>query len=61
MHHRNLVALVGYCKDGHSLGLVFEYAAQGSLKDHLSGAKDLITFSILFLLDFGLYQIYHSS
>ncbi|XP_065047883.1 LRR receptor-like serine/threonine-protein kinase IOS1 [Musa acuminata AAA Group] len=36
VHHRNLVALVGYCKDGHSLGLVFEYAAQGSLKDHLS-------------------------
>ncbi|XP_064973117.1 LRR receptor-like serine/threonine-protein kinase IOS1 isoform X2 [Musa acuminata AAA Group] len=36
VHHRNLVALIGYCKDGHSLGLVFEYAAQGSLKDHLS-------------------------
>ncbi|CAL9105489.1 unnamed protein product, partial [Musa textilis] len=36
VHHRNLVTLVGYCKDGHSLGLVFEYAAQGSLRDHLS-------------------------
>ncbi|WOL08726.1 putative leucine-rich repeat receptor-like protein kinase [Canna indica] len=36
VHHRNLVSLVGYCNDGFSLGLVFEYAAQGSLRDHLS-------------------------
>ncbi|KAG6487406.1 hypothetical protein ZIOFF_055992 [Zingiber officinale] len=37
VHHRNLVSLIGYCNEGYSLGLVFEYAAQGSLRDHLSG------------------------
>ncbi|XP_042421960.1 probable LRR receptor-like serine/threonine-protein kinase At1g05700 isoform X1 [Zingiber officinale] len=36
VHHRNLVSLIGYCNEGYSLGLVFEYAAQGSLRDHLS-------------------------
>ncbi|XP_074567007.1 putative LRR receptor-like serine/threonine-protein kinase PAM74 [Curcuma longa] len=36
VHHRNVVALIGYCKDGNYLGLVYEYIAQGSLRDHLS-------------------------
>ncbi|KAG6483492.1 hypothetical protein ZIOFF_060140 [Zingiber officinale] len=36
VHHRNLVSLIGYCNEGYSLGLAFEYAAQGSLRDHLS-------------------------
>ncbi|CAL9118165.1 unnamed protein product, partial [Musa acuminata var. zebrina] len=36
VHHRNLVSLIGYCRDSNQLGLVYEYAARGSLRDHLS-------------------------
>ncbi|XP_065035353.1 probable LRR receptor-like serine/threonine-protein kinase At2g28960 [Musa acuminata AAA Group] len=36
VHHRNLVSLIGYCRDSNQLGLVYEYAACGSLRDHLS-------------------------
>ncbi|KAG6501625.1 hypothetical protein ZIOFF_041508 [Zingiber officinale] len=36
VHHRNVVTLIGYCKDGNHLGLVYEYIARGSLRDHLS-------------------------
>ncbi|URE45746.1 receptor-like serine threonine-protein kinase, partial [Musa troglodytarum] len=35
-YHRNLVSLIGYCRDSNQLGLVYEYAARGSLRDHLS-------------------------
>ncbi|URE43991.1 receptor-like serine threonine-protein kinase [Musa troglodytarum] len=35
-YHRNLVSLIGYCRDSNQLGLVYEYAACGSLRDHLS-------------------------
>ncbi|XP_065035365.1 probable LRR receptor-like serine/threonine-protein kinase At5g16900 [Musa acuminata AAA Group] len=38
VHHRNLVSLIGYCRDSNQLGLVYEYAARGSLRDHLSAA-----------------------
>ncbi|CAL9196028.1 unnamed protein product, partial [Musa hybrid cultivar] len=41
VHHRNLVSLIGYCRDSNQLGLVYEYAARGSLRDHLSGKKDV--------------------
>uniref|UniRef100_A0A804I445 Protein kinase domain-containing protein n=1 Tax=Musa acuminata subsp. malaccensis TaxID=214687 RepID=A0A804I445_MUSAM len=36
IHHRNLVGLVGFCKDNKVLGVVYEYVAQGSLRDNLS-------------------------
>ncbi|RWW63593.1 hypothetical protein BHE74_00029232 [Ensete ventricosum] len=35
IHHRNLVGLVGFCKDNRVLGVVYEYVAQGSLRDNL--------------------------
>uniref|UniRef100_A0A6I9QK09 Leucine-rich repeat receptor-like serine/threonine-protein kinase At2g19230 n=1 Tax=Elaeis guineensis var. tenera TaxID=51953 RepID=A0A6I9QK09_ELAGV len=37
VHHRNLVSLVGYCKNENSLALVYEYMEQGSLQEHLAG------------------------
>ncbi|KAJ1689475.1 hypothetical protein LUZ63_013630 [Rhynchospora breviuscula] len=37
VHHRNLVRLVGYCKDGVYLAVVYEYLPRGSLFDHLKG------------------------
>uniref|UniRef100_A0A0E0B1U9 Protein kinase domain-containing protein n=1 Tax=Oryza glumipatula TaxID=40148 RepID=A0A0E0B1U9_9ORYZ len=35
VHHRNLVSLVGYCREKDNLALVYEYMARGSLYDHL--------------------------
>ncbi|KAK7275019.1 hypothetical protein RIF29_16125 [Crotalaria pallida] len=33
--HMNLVSLLGYCQEDNELMLVYEYMAQGSLRDHL--------------------------
>ncbi|KAI4980039.1 hypothetical protein ZWY2020_016792 [Hordeum vulgare] len=35
IHHKNLVSLVGYCKDRNHLALVYEYMPEGNLQDHL--------------------------
>ncbi|XP_072967965.1 probable LRR receptor-like serine/threonine-protein kinase At1g05700 [Typha angustifolia] len=37
IHHRNLVCLVGFCKEINCLALIYEYMPQGSLRDHLIG------------------------
>ncbi|QCE09023.1 serine/threonine-protein kinase PBS1 [Vigna unguiculata] len=37
VHHTNLTSLVGYCNDGDYKGLIYEYMANGDLKQHLSG------------------------
>ncbi|XP_074561941.1 putative LRR receptor-like serine/threonine-protein kinase At1g05700 [Curcuma longa] len=37
IHHRNLVSLVGYCKEVNHLALVYEFMSQGTLQDHLRG------------------------
>ncbi|XP_072994910.1 putative leucine-rich repeat receptor-like protein kinase At2g19210 [Typha latifolia] len=37
VYHRNLLSLVGYCKDGNHLALVYDYMSEGSLDDHLRG------------------------
>ncbi|KAF3335482.1 leucine-rich repeat receptor-like serine/threonine-protein kinase [Carex littledalei] len=39
IHHKNLVSLIGYCKDENSLALVLEYMSEGNLDDHLRDAK----------------------
>ena len=37
IHHKNLVSLVGYCKDGVYLALVYEHMSEGNLEDKLIG------------------------
>ncbi|RID56800.1 hypothetical protein BRARA_F00224 [Brassica rapa] len=37
VHHRNLVGLVGYCDDGDNLALIYQYMANGNLKENMSG------------------------
>ncbi|XP_021645528.2 LRR receptor-like serine/threonine-protein kinase IOS1 [Hevea brasiliensis] len=36
VHHRNLTSLIGYCNENDKIGLIYEYMANGNLKDHLS-------------------------
>lgn len=37
VHHKNLVSLIGYCKDKKHLSLVYEYMDGGNLEDRLRG------------------------
>ncbi|KAK8975865.1 hypothetical protein V6N11_057702 [Hibiscus sabdariffa] len=38
VHHSNLIKLIGYAAGGDSLFLVYEYARNGALSDHLHGS-----------------------
>ncbi|CAD6269786.1 unnamed protein product [Miscanthus lutarioriparius] len=43
VHHRNLVSLIGYCKDKKHLALVYEYMQGGNLENRLRGQVSAIT------------------
>ncbi|KAJ4787499.1 Leucine-rich repeat protein kinase family protein [Rhynchospora pubera] len=37
VHHKNLVSLIGYCKDGDQIALVYDYMKEGNLQDWIRG------------------------
>ncbi|RCV18878.1 hypothetical protein SETIT_3G338700v2 [Setaria italica] len=43
VHHKNLVSLIGYCKDKKHLALVYEYMRGGNLEDRLRGESTTVT------------------
>ncbi|XP_045085316.1 probable LRR receptor-like serine/threonine-protein kinase At1g51810 isoform X2 [Aegilops tauschii subsp. strangulata] len=36
IHHKNLVSMIGYCKDGEQMALVYEYMPEGTLQEHIA-------------------------
>ncbi|XP_024959709.1 probable LRR receptor-like serine/threonine-protein kinase At4g29180 [Cynara cardunculus var. scolymus] len=40
VHHRNLASFVGYCHDENKMALVYEYMANGNLKNYILARSD---------------------
>ncbi|GJN14993.1 hypothetical protein PR202_gb01877 [Eleusine coracana subsp. coracana] len=38
IHHKNLVSMIGYCKDGDYMALVYEYMSEGTLQESIEGS-----------------------
>jgi len=53
VHHRNLVSFVGYCNEQENMALVYEYMANGNLKDQLLGIYRITLRNIEFYDFFG--------
>ncbi|KAL3682503.1 hypothetical protein R1sor_000525 [Riccia sorocarpa] len=39
VHHRNLVSLLGYCQEGKTRVLLYEFMSKGTLREHLYGRE----------------------
>ncbi|CAM0879089.1 unnamed protein product [Alopecurus aequalis] len=37
IHHKNLVSMIGYCKEGEHMALIYEYMPEGNLQEHIAG------------------------
>ncbi|KAG7600251.1 Leucine-rich repeat [Arabidopsis suecica] len=36
IHHKNLITMLGYCNEGDKMAVIYEYMANGNLKQHIS-------------------------
>ncbi|KAL1220936.1 putative LRR receptor-like serine/threonine-protein kinase [Cardamine amara subsp. amara] len=36
IHHKNLITMLGYCNEGDKIAVIYEYMANGNLKQHIS-------------------------
>ncbi|OEL13015.1 Receptor-like protein kinase [Dichanthelium oligosanthes] len=41
IHHKNLVSMIGYCKDGQYMALVYGYMSEGTLQEQIAGLEYL--------------------
>uniref|UniRef100_A0ACD5U192 Uncharacterized protein n=1 Tax=Avena sativa TaxID=4498 RepID=A0ACD5U192_AVESA len=39
IHHKNLVSMIGYGKDGEYMALVYEYMSEGTVQEHIEGSR----------------------
>ncbi|KAL6226612.1 hypothetical protein ACLB2K_000574 [Fragaria x ananassa] len=46
IHHRNLASFIGYCDEADNLALIYEYMANGNLKDYLSVKSSCMTWEL---------------
>ncbi|KAG2260161.1 hypothetical protein Bca52824_079455 [Brassica carinata] len=53
VYHTNLVSLVGYCDEKDHLALIYQYMANGDLKQHLSGNTFIFVLTGLEYLHIG--------
>ncbi|CAN8288260.1 unnamed protein product [Cochlearia groenlandica] len=42
IHHKNLITMIGYCNEGDKLAVIYEYMANGNLKQHISETSSTV-------------------
>ena len=38
--------MIGYCKDGEYMALVYEYMSEGTLQEHIAGMAHAVCFTV---------------
>ncbi|XXG57298.1 hypothetical protein AAC387_Pa03g4487 [Persea americana] len=46
VHHKNLASFIGYCDEDRKKGIIYEYMANGNLREYLSGNTYVLTWGM---------------